>query len=115
MKGTSRSEEFKYNVYLTHIGRKRSDETRKKQSDTRLGYKHSNETKQKMRKPKTESHCLNKSKPVIQYTLDGTFIKEFPSQKIAGNILNINNIDISACCTGKQKSAKGFIFKYKNS
>lgn len=57
----------------------------------------------------------SRSIPVIQYDLQGNFIKEWKSSKDAGLKLNINNTTISMCCMNKKyKSAGGFIWKYKN-
>ena len=50
---------------------------------------------------------------VLQYSKDGTFIKEFPSIKAAEEDLNIEHSNISACAKGKRKTAGGFIWKYK--
>lgn len=52
---------------------------------------------------------------IEQYTLDGVFIKEWPSVKEAGEALNIPRQGISHCLRNKQKSSGGFIWKYKNS
>lgn len=52
------------------------------------------------------------SKPVMQYSLDGKFIKEFPSVMECSR----NGFDCSAvcnCCNGKKTQYKGFIWKYK--
>lgn len=53
------------------------------------------------------------SKEVLQYSLDGTFIKEFPSTREIERQLNFDNGFISKNCLGKCKSAYGFIWKYK--
>ena len=53
-------------------------------------------------------------KKIIQYDLNMNFIKEWNSSKEAALQLNIYNSQISQCCTGKIKSAKGFIFKFKD-
>ena len=53
------------------------------------------------------------SKPVHQYTLDGKFIKEWKSTMDVKRNLGYVNQDISACCLGKQKSAYGFVWRYK--
>jgi len=50
------------------------------------------------------------SKPVNQYDLKGNFIKEWSSLTIAKKQYNG---DIQACCSGKQKTAGGFIWKWK--
>lgn len=52
------------------------------------------------------------SKPVVQYTLDGKFVREWKSiQECGKNGFHQGNI--SACCRGKRKTHKGFIWKYK--
>lgn len=52
------------------------------------------------------------SKIVIQYNLDGTFVREWPSTMECERNGYINTC-ISLCCRGKQKTHKGFIWKYK--
>lgn len=49
--------------------------------------------------------------PVLQYDLQGNFIKEFPAVKIAEDELGITGI--SNCCQGKLKTAGGFVWRYK--
>ena len=53
------------------------------------------------------------SKSVLQYDLDSNFIREYQSLKIAGKITNQTGENISLCCRGKTKQAKGFIWKFK--
>lgn len=51
------------------------------------------------------------SKKISQYTKDGEFVKEWPSMAEAGrNGFNFRNI--SACCSGKRKTAGGYVWKY---
>ncbi len=53
-----------------------------------------------------------KSKPVLQFTLNGEFVCEWPSMsEAARNGFSIGNI--WSCCRGRLKSAGGFIWKYK--
>lgn len=54
-----------------------------------------------------------RNKTIIQYDLDGNIIKEYESQSQASRETNINQSDISSCCTGKQKTAGGFAWKFK--
>ena len=56
-----------------------------------------------------------KSKPVLQYDLEGNFIREWNSAKEAAVTLynKINGSDINACCRGKQKTAYGYIWRNK--
>jgi len=58
---------------------------------------------------------LPKSKPVLQYDLEGNFIKEWINGKEAWRNINRGSYgDISACCLGSQPTALGYIWKYKN-
>ena len=53
-----------------------------------------------------------KSKPVLQFSLTGDFIREWPSTAECGR----NGFDqsaVSACCRGKLLQHKGFRFQYK--
>ena len=52
------------------------------------------------------------TKPIIQYTKDGEFIKEWTSAKEASRVLGINPSHITQCCKGKLKSAGGFVWTY---
>ena len=56
----------------------------------------------------------NKSKPVIQYTKSGEFVKAWPSTTDVQRNLGYFHNSISNCCTGKLKSAYNFIWKFKN-
>lgn len=53
------------------------------------------------------------AKPTLQYTLDGLLIKEYHSATEAAKINGFNFKQISACCTGRHKTAYGYIWKYK--
>lgn len=54
-------------------------------------------------------------KPVLQYTLDGEFVAEYPSLTEAGKQIGISNNHICNCCNNKPhyKTAGGYIWKYK--
>lgn len=65
-----------------------------------------------------------KSKPVLQYTLDGEFVAEYSSAREASRITKIPQSHISDVASGKvkinskgckwiPKTAGGFVFKYK--
>ena len=54
----------------------------------------------------------NKSKKVLQFTLDGEFIREWPSTRECKRN-GFNSGHVSSCCNGKLKSHKGFIWRYK--
>jgi hypothetical protein len=50
---------------------------------------------------------------VYQYDLDGNFINEYHSVRVAANYLNLSHSNISRCCNGKSKHAGGYIFRYE--
>lgn len=50
---------------------------------------------------------------IIQYDLNGNFIKEWDTVTNASKGLGINRLTISGCLRGQVSRAKGFIFKYK--
>ena len=52
--------------------------------------------------------------PIIQFTKDGKFLKEWRSLAEAERKLRIAHSSICWCCKGKSKSAGGFIWKYKS-
>lgn len=55
----------------------------------------------------------NGSKPVLQYDLNGNFIKEWPSSKEIKRKLGFADSNVRNSCNGKYKTAYGFIWKYK--
>jgi hypothetical protein len=103
---------------------------RKKMSIARLGEKnpnfgktHSEETIEKIRRKaigrKASSELRNKlssiriKKPVLQYDKEMNLISEYSSMKDAGIKTNTDKGDISKVCSGKQKSAGGWIWELK--
>lgn len=59
----------------------------------------------------TEEFKKKMSKKVLQFTLDGVFIREWESTMECGRN-GYSQSAVSDCCQGKRKSHKGFIFKY---
>ncbi|MBQ5900688.1 MAG: HNH endonuclease [Clostridia bacterium] len=64
------------------------------------------------RSAKARTNHPNKSKPVYQYTMDGTLIKSYPSTMEVERQTGYGNSKISECCLGKHKQAYGFIWSY---
>lgn len=52
-------------------------------------------------------HC------VVKYDLEGNYIAEYQSIKMAARENNISSSNISQCCNGKRKTAGKCIWKYK--
>ena len=53
-----------------------------------------------------------RSKIVIQYNLDGTFVREWPSTMECGRN-GYDQSSVADCCRGKLKTYRGFIWEYK--
>jgi group I intron endonuclease len=102
IKGDYHTEEFKNKISLIQKGNK-----------NRLNIKHTEEAKQRISKANSKPNFkLNKS--VLQYDLQGNFIKEWESIKQIKENLNIKvSAGISAVLHNKQKTAYGFIWKLK--
>jgi len=75
------------------------------------GKKYSNESKEKQRQAKLGAY--KKGKTIIQYDLYNNFIKEWLSVSEAAKYVNISVSGISCVLKKKQKSAGGFVWRYK--
>ena len=53
-----------------------------------------------------------RSKPVLQFTLDGEFVREYPSVSECERN-GFNRSAVCLCCNGKLPHYKGYIWKYK--
>lgn len=62
-------------------------------------------------KEKRHERVLEFNKPVGQYNKQGTLISKYNSQQEASEITGIRQGDISNCINGRQKTAKGYIWK----
>lgn len=110
------------------------DVSRKKISETLKGFKFSEDRKkhiseslkgnipwnkgvnmsEEQKKKLSESHTNGKlSKPVLQYTLDGEFVAEYPSTMEVKRHFLKNSNHITEVCNNKRKSAYGYLWKYK--
>lgn len=54
------------------------------------------------------------AKPILQYDKTGNFIREWPGVRKAEEETAIYNSNISRCCSGKLKTAGGFVWRFKN-
>jgi hypothetical protein len=60
-----------------------------------------------------ENAIKDKKKKILQFTIDGKFIKEWESINEAGRQLKLSPGNICRILKGKRKTINGFIFKYK--
>jgi hypothetical protein len=111
---------------LFMIGKKQSEEQKQKRIQSRKGYRHSEETKLKISnshkgKKVSKDHIeklhkgqiLANSKPILQYDLQGNFIREWQSATIAAKEINLHPTSIRHCVQGKTKTSGGYIWKPK--
>ena len=56
---------------------------------------------------------ITKSRPILQFLLDGTFIKRWNSSKEVEKTLGYYHKGICLCCEGVYKQSKGFIWRYE--
>ena len=98
------------------FGKHHSEETKQKIGGVHKGKPAHNKGKpmsEKQKKKLREANTNGKlSKRVLQFTLDGEFVREWLSVGECGRN-GFNKGAVAACCNGKQKSAYGFIWKYK--
>jgi len=62
---------------------------------------------------KSENSAKDKRKAVLQFDLQGNFIKEWRSQTSAGKDLGIHLCNINSCLRKKTQTSGGFVWKYK--
>jgi hypothetical protein len=139
LKGTKRSDKTKLKQSLSgkgkhfhNKGKKASEDTKLKMSNSGKGKIRTDKTKLKISKSlvgkhKTQEHKTNiklgltgkttkKHRSVNQYDLEGNFIKTWNKIKEASSSLerSWDKVSITQCCKGKQKTAFGFKWKYKD-
>lgn len=100
------SDETKAKFVASYKWKPLPKEVKAKMSKNSLRIKPSKETIAKVR--------IALMRPIEQYDLDGSFIKEYCSAVTAANELNIGRSNIKNNLNGYSKSANGFIFKFKD-
>lgn len=92
-------------------GHKMSEEAKQHLKQFFTGRKRSKETIEKMR----NSMLKRGGKCVFMYNLNGVFLKEFQSVREANKYLSVNedSCAINSCCSGRYKSAFGYMWSYE--
>ena len=104
------SEKFKKSIEKK-IGGHLSEESKKKISESLKKYYQNADTKNS-KKPIVNT--LSNNKAVLQYTKDETFVNEYISISEAGRITGVKKSNIDHVLAGRNKTAGGFVWKYKN-
>lgn len=114
-KGKPKPEGFGINIALKNKGKIRNDVSRNNIKDGLNNMSNINKENRNLNISNSKKGKILKKKwkITLQYSKEGDFIKEWESQKLIQSELGINQSDISSCCTGKIKSAGGYIWKYK--
>jgi len=114
-KGKKRSSETKQKQREAKLGTKQTPETRLKRSEARKGKKYPkiSEARKGLKQP--PSYLEKKNKPIIQLSKTGEYITEFISITSASQSLGFKQDPggISCVLHGKQKTAYGFKWKFK--
>jgi group I intron endonuclease len=125
--GAYDSEETKKKKSESHKGKPKywlqgkplSEEHKEKIRIAKTGQKYPPSTKFRKHKGRSKTDHIEavvkaKSKPIIQYSECGEFIKEWNSGKEAARVLGFNQPNIHLCCTTDKKTYKGYIWVFKN-
>jgi group I intron endonuclease len=105
LKGQSRTDETKLKMSIAGKNRNITWGDKISEVKKKNPYKYTEEDKEKMR--------ANHGVPILQFTKDNQFVKEYHSAKQAERETGVKNDNICCCLKGKSKSAGGFIWRYK--
>lgn len=90
-----------------------SEETKKKRAESVQKYWETHE-RPKLSEESKQSIINKLSIPILQYTIQGDFVKEWKSCKEAGKILDIKPSLINKVCNKHNKCCREFIFFFKS-
>ncbi len=125
MKGYQYNNNQKQNISKAKIGQKYPKEHGEKIRQAKLGKKQTQETINKIIQTKASKHNIipdlslktqsksNSQKTILQHDLQGNLLNEYQSAQEAGRCLGKSGNQIADCAAGRQKTAYGFIWKYK--
>ena len=113
MYGKTHSDEFKERQSLRMIG-SNHPKFGKKLSEETLRLVRENRNASVDQEKVSEESRLRNNKAILQYSLDGEFIKEFESIKVAANETGLSESLIGKTCRGVVKNPRKFIFKFKD-
>lgn len=99
--------EFCTAVYNSNYGTRNQ-----RMANSLKGKKHSQERIERASKVRKGKPNIKRRIPILQFSKEGNFIKQWDSTSQAGKELNIHTSNITMCLKGKIKQAKGFKWKY---
>jgi group I intron endonuclease len=111
-KGGKPSIETREKISKSMVGQKRSLETRIKMSQSKQNHPMFNEKwRENMRKGPWSSKT--NSKPILQFTIDGKFLREWDSSISACNELKLHKGPLSCALNGVYKTSGGYKWEFK--
>lgn len=114
--GYIHSDAHKEKMRIISSGKKHTEETKNKLSADRIGEKNpmfGKKVNDETRTKRKDSMIGKNSKAILQYDLDGNFIREWISGNEIQRTMNILQTSISRVCIEKNKSAGGFFWMFK--
>lgn len=111
--GRPRSEETKRRISEASKGRVWSEEARKRLSINRRGKNTWNWGKHFTPEHKAKISEAQKRKPVLKIGPNGEVLQRYVSAAEAAKDIGVNVCCISECCHGKQKTSKGYQWRYE--
>lgn len=88
----------------------------KRVSEARKGMKFTKEHCDNMSKArKGKNYNKGNSQPIEQLTLDGELVATYPSISEAHRATGYSKTHIACCCMGREKSLRGYLWRYKYS
>lgn len=93
------------------FGKHFTEETRKKMAEAHTGKHFTEEHKNKLSEAMTGKHN-RPQKSVLQLSINGELIAEYPSSYEAERQTGCNKGHICSCCKGKRKTCGGYIWMY---
>ena len=88
--------------------------TNKSNSGRTFSIEHKSKMSENSKKQILEGKSIIKLRPILQYTLNDEFIKEYNSISAAATENNIRSNSIGNCCKKISKTSGGFKWYYKN-
>jgi DNA polymerase III psi subunit len=107
------TDEWKRKIAEKNKGKKRTQEFKDKLSASMKGEKNHNYGKKLSEQHRQRIIETRERKPVLQFDLNGNFIKEWSSKKECMRS-GFNELGIWGCCNNTRKTHMGYIWKYKN-
>lgn len=118
-KGRVLSEEQRIKCGLANLGNHHTDEAKEAIKQALLNRDHSiyDRVSAKLRGKKRDHNIIMRAaakrrKPVLQYDLNGNFVREYLGAKFA---VGFERKAISSCCRGKLYSTGGYLWRFKES